>query len=253
MNDLTELKGKVAIVTGGGAGIGKAVSVRLGRGGAVVAVLDVREDAAAATAREVDAAGGRGLAVQCDVTNYASVKAAVERVVAEVGAPYILVNNAGTDIVKMFVDTDEALWRKLVDVNYIGFLAVTHATVPYMIENKSGLIINVGSDAGRIGNPGDAVYCGTKAAMMATGKAFAREWARYNIRVNCVAPGPVGDTELGDVLYAEIGDKVAKAIPMRRLGTAEDVANGVAFFASEDASYLTGQVMSIDGGLTMIG
>lgn len=248
-----DLTGKVAIVSGAGAGIGKAISLRLSRSGATIAVLDIREEAAAATANAVADVGGKALAVQCDVTNYASVTAAIDKVVSELGSPDILVNNAGIDIVKLFVDTDEALWRKLVDVNYIGFLAVTHATVPHMIEKKSGLIINIGSDAGRVGNPGDAVYCGTKAAMMATAKAFAREWARYNIRVNCVAPGPIGNTEMGDMLYGEgLGDKIAKAIPLRRLGTAEDVADVVGFFASDDAAYLTGQVLSVDGGLTMI-
>ncbi|NLT35993.1 MAG: SDR family oxidoreductase [Gaiellales bacterium] len=253
MAERGDLTGKVAMVTGAGAGIGRAVSLRLAERGAVPAALDIREEAAAGTAAAVAAIGGKALAVQCDVTNYASVTAAVNRVVSELGAPDILVNNAGIDIVRMFVDTDEALWRKLVDVNYIGFLAVTHATAPHMIAKKSGLIINIGSDAGRIGNPGDAVYCGTKAAVMATSKALAREFARYNIRVNCVAPGPIGDTEMGDVLYGEgLGDKIARMIPLKRLGTAEDVADVVGFFASEDAAYLTGQVLSVDGGLTMI-
>ena len=174
--------------------------------------------------------------------------------VSELGVPYILVNNAGIDIVRMFVDTDEALWRRLTYVNYIGFLAVTHAVAPKMIENKSGLMINIGSDAGRIGNPGDAVYCGTKAAMMATSKAFAREFARHGIRVNCVAPGPIRGTELLDDFYeGETGEKIARMVPLRRLGTAEDVADVVGFFASDDSRYLTGQVLSVDGGLTMIG
>ncbi len=182
-----------------------------------------------------------------------AVTAAVDRVVEELGTPYILVNNAGIDIVRMFVDTDEALWRRLIDVNYIGFLAVTHAVAPKMIEKKTGLMINIGSDAGRVGNPGDVVYCGTKAAMMATSKALAREFARYGIRVNCVAPGPIRDTELLDDFYeGEMGERMAKMVPLRRLGTPEDVADVVGFFASEGARYLTGQILSVDGGLTMI-
>lgn len=245
--------GKIAIVTGGGAGIGRAISLRLAREGASVAVLDIREEVAAAVAAEIQAQGVGGLAVACDVTKCDSVTSAIGRVVSELGAPDILVNNAGIDVVRPFVDTDEALWRRLVDVNYIGFLAVTHATAPLMMERKSGLIINVGSDAGRVGNPGDAVYCGTKAAMMATSKALAREFARYGIRVNCVAPGPIRGTELLDDFYeGDVGDKIARMIPLKRLGTAEDVADVVAFFASEDAGYLTGQILSVDGGLTMI-
>lgn len=248
-----ELVDRVAIVTGGGAGIGRAICLKLASFGAAVAVLDIREEAAAQVVSEIQTGGGQALAVRCDVTDYASVTAAVEQVVAGIGSPDILVNNAGIDVVRMFVDTDEALWRRLTDVNYIGFLAMTHAVVPKMIEKKSGLMINVGSDAGRIGNPGDAVYCGTKAAMMATSKAFAREFARYGIRVNCVAPGPIRGTELLDDFYeGDVGEKIAKMIPLRRLGTAEDVADVVAFFASNDARYLTGQVLSVDGGLTMI-
>jgi len=254
MPEVGELAGKVALVTGGGAGIGRAICLKLARMGAAVAVMDVREEAAAGVVSEIEGTGGRGLAVACDVTDYSAVTAAVDRVVLELGVPYILVNNAGIDIVRMFVDTDEALWRRLTDVNYIGFLAVTHAVAPKMIENKSGLMINIGSDAGRIGNPGDAVYCGTKAAMMATSKAFAREFARHGIRVNCVAPGPIRGTELLDDFYeGETGEKIARMVPLRRLGTAEDVADVVGFFASDDSRYLTGQVLSVDGGLTMIG
>lgn len=253
MPEPNELVGKVAVVTGGGAGIGRAICLRLATFGAAVAVFDIREEVAAQVAGEIQARGGRALPVRCDVTDYAEVAAVVEWVVEQLGSPDILVNNAGIDVVRMFVDTDEALWRRLIDVNYVGFLAVTHAVVPRMIEKKSGVMVNVGSDAGRIGNPGDAVYCGTKAALMATSKALAREFARYGIRVNCVAPGPIRGTELLDDFYeGEVGEKIAKMIPLRRLGTAEDVADVVVFFASNDARYLTGQVLSVDGGLTMI-
>lgn len=253
MPEAGELTGRVALVTGGSAGIGRAICLKLARLGAAVAVMARREEAVAKVVSEIEAEGGRGLAVVCDVTDYAAVTAAVDRVVEELGTPYILVNNAGIDIVRMFVDTDEALWRRLIDVNYIGFLAVTHAVAPKMIEKKTGLMINIGSDAGRVGNPGDVVYCGTKAAMMATSKALAREFARYGIRVNCVAPGPIRDTELLDDFYeGEMGERMAKMVPLRRLGTPEDVADVVGFFASEGARYLTGQILSVDGGLTMI-
>ena len=248
------LQGKVALVTGGGAGIGKAICLRLADAGAAIAVLDIRADLAGETVAAVEAAGGRAVPVECDVTSCEQARRALSALASTIGPPDILVNNAGIDIVRPFVDTDESLWRKLIDVNYVGFLAVTHATLPYLIERKSGVIVNLGSDAGRIGNPGDAIYCGTKAAVMATSKALARELARFNIRVNCVAPGPVLNTRLlGDFYEGEVGEKIAKMIPLRRLGTPEDVADVVLFFASEASRYLTGQVLSVDGGLTMIG
>ena len=168
-----------------------------------------------------------------------------------------LVNNAGIDKSQPFADTDQALWESIINVNYRSFLISTHVCIPYMIEQKSGNIVSLGSDAGRIGNPGEVLYCGTKAAIMASSKALAKELARHNIRVNCVSPGPV-HTDLWDRLHdGEKGKKVTeaviKAIPLRRLGTPEDVADVVAFFVSDDSRYLTGQVLSIDGGLTMIG
>ncbi len=254
MPEVGELAGKVALVTGGGAGIGRAICLKLARMGAAVAVMDVREEAAAGVVSEIEGTGGRGLAVACDVTDYSAVTATVDRVVLELGVPYILVNNAGIDIVRMFVDTDEALWRRLTDVNYIGFLAVTHAVAPKMIENKSGLMINIGSDAGRIGNPGDAVYCGTKAAMMATSKAFAREFARHGIRVNCVAPGATqvrfSDDPEHQAAYQRFGEK----IPFGRVGTPRDVAQACLFLSDPDKSgYITGSVIRVDGGLILSG
>lgn len=241
-------------MTGGGAGIGRAICTRLAGEGATVGVLDIRQEAAEAVVEEIKGAGGNATAVQADVTDYSQVETALASLVATVGAPYILVNNAGIDIVKNFMDTDEALWRRIMDINYIGFLSVTHATVPYMVAGKSGIMVNVGSDAGRIGNPGDSIYCGSKAAVMATSKAFAREFARYGIRVNVVAPGPILGTELlGDFYEGDVGTNIAKLVPLRRLGTPQDVADVVAFFCSDSSRYLTGQVLSVDGGLTMIG
>jgi 2-hydroxycyclohexanecarboxyl-CoA dehydrogenase len=254
MSHAARLDGKVAIVTGGGAGIGRAICLRLAEAGARVAVLDIRVETAEAVVRAIENAGGSALPVECDVTSVDQARAAVSTVTSALGSPDILVNNAGVDVVRPFVDTDEALWRRLIDINYVGFLAVTHATIPYFIEKKAGVMVNIGSDAGRIGNPGDAIYCGTKAAVMATSKALARELARYSVRVNCVAPGPILGTQLlGDFYEGDVGDKIAKMIPLRRLGTPEDVADAVLFFASDDSRYLTGQVLSVDGGLTMIG
>jgi 2-hydroxycyclohexanecarboxyl-CoA dehydrogenase len=251
------LNGKTAIVTGGAQGIGRAIALRLAKDGANVTVLDLNEDTAKKTAAEIEALGVAALAYRCDATDYDQVKKAVAQVHEKWDTIDILINNAGIDRAKTFVDTDEALWDLIINVNYRSFLIASHVCIPYMIEQKSGNIVSLGSDAGRIGNPGEVLYCGTKAAIMASSKALAKELARYNIRVNAVAPGPV-KTELWDKLHdgekgRKVTEAVTRAIPMRRLGMPEDVADVVAFFVGEDSRYLTGQVLSIDGGLTMIG
>jgi len=214
-------------------------------------------DTAQEVAEEVRALGVKGIALECDVTDYSRVKTAVAGIHQEFGSIDVLINNAGIDVAQSFTETDEALWDKIITVNYRSFLIACHICVPYMIEQQSGCIVSLGSDAGRIGNPGEVVYCGTKAAIMGSSKALARELARFNIRVNCVSPGPV-HTELWDKLHeGEKGQKVTEAvkklIPLGRLGTPEDVADIVAFLVSDNARYVTGQVLSVDGGLTMIG
>ncbi len=251
------LEGKTAIVTGGAKGIGRAIALRLARDGASIGILDIQKDGAEKTIKEIGKLGVRAMAIECDMANYEKVKEAASQIHQKFGSIDILINNAGIDESQFFVDTDQALWDKIINVNYKSFLIATHVCVPYMIEQKRGNIVSLGSDAGRIGNPGEVLYCGTKAAIMASSKALARELARYNIRVNSVSPGPV-HTDLWDQLHpGEKGQKVTEAvtriIPMRRLGTPEDVADVVAFFVSDDSRYLTGQVLSIDGGLTMIG
>ncbi|MGD9124333.1 MAG: SDR family NAD(P)-dependent oxidoreductase [Desulfarculaceae bacterium] len=251
------IKGKTAIVTGGAQGIGRAVALRLARGGANVAILDVKEEAGNKTAGDIANEGVKSLFLVCDATDYDRVKEAAAEVHQTFGSIDILINNAGIDRASTFVKTDETLWDMILNVNYRSFLIACHVCVPYMIEQKSGNIVSMGSDAGRIGQPGEVLYCGTKAAIMASSKALAKELARYNIRVNSVSPGPV-KTDLWDKLHdGEKGQKVTeavtRAIPMRRLGTPEDVADVIAFFVSDDSRYLTGQVLSIDGGLTMIG
>lgn len=248
------LSGKVAIVTGGALGIGRAICRRLAREGAAVAILDLNLEAAEQLAAELEAGGAVACARRCDVTKYAEAREAVASAAATLGPPDILINNAGVDRQKLFLESDESLWDWMIAVNYKGFLNVTHVTLPYMVERKQGCIVNLGSDAGRIGNAREVVYSGTKAAVMGSTKALALEFARYNIRVNAVAPGPIQHTELLEGLFeGEVGEKIARLVPMRRLGTPEEVAAVVAFFCSEDARYLTGQILSIDGGLTMIG
>jgi 2-hydroxycyclohexanecarboxyl-CoA dehydrogenase len=250
------LEGKVAIVTGGARGIGRAIGLRLAADGADIGIIDLSVEAAQATAAEVVALGRRAAIAAADITDYEQTKAAVDSLHGELGAVDILINNAGIDKAEFFVNTTPDQWRPLIEVNYVGFLNATHACIQYLME-QGGAIVSLGSDAGRVGNSGEVVYCGTKAAIMASSKALARELARYQIRVNCVAPGPV-QTDLlaglhGEAKGAQIMEAVAKMIPMRRIGVPEDVANVVAFLVGADSGYLTGQVISVDGGLTMIG
>jgi 2-hydroxycyclohexanecarboxyl-CoA dehydrogenase len=252
-----KLKGKVVIVTGGAQGIGRAISLRLAREGANIGILDIKKDVADKTVAEINGLGVKATAIVCDVTNYEKVKEAVQEVHKEFCSIDILINNAGIDVSRFFVDTDQSLWDRIINVNYRSFLNATHVCIPYMIEQKSGNIVSLGSDAGRVGNSGEVLYCGTKAAIMASSKALARELSRYNIRVNCVSPGPVQTDLLAGLHEGEKGKKIMEAvanmIPMRRLGLPEDVADVVAFFVGDDSRYLTGQVLSVDGGLTMIG
>jgi 2-hydroxycyclohexanecarboxyl-CoA dehydrogenase len=252
-----KLTGKKAIVTGGAQGIGLAIASRLGADGATVAILDMAADVASEAVAQLQASGVTAYSYPCDVTDIDQVRRSVTAAHEEMGSLDILVNNAGIDKQRPFVDTDPEFWRRMIDINYVGFLAVTLAVLPVMIQQNSGVIVNLGSDAGRVGNPGDVIYSGTKAAVMASSKALAREVARNNIRVNCVAPGPV-DT----ALWAGMGEPatmekltaaLTRMIPLGRIGSPADVADVVAFFASDDSRYLTGQVLSIDGGLTMIG
>ena len=251
------LKGKTAVVTGGGKGIGKAIGLRLAHDGANVGILDIDKEAADKTATEIAALGVKCLPIECDVTNYTRVKDGAASIHRECGSIDILINNTGIGKSSFFIDTDEALWDRFISVNYKTFLNATHACIPYMMEQQSGNIVSLGSDAGRVGNSGEVVYCGTKAAIMASSKALARELSRFNVRVNCVSPGPVQTDLLLGLHEGEKGkkimEKVAKMIPLKRLGLPEDVADVVAFFVSDDARYLTGQVLSVDGGLTMIG
>lgn len=250
------LEGRVAIITGGGRGIGKAVGLRLARDGADVAILDLSPELAAEAAGDIAQSGVRVASRAVDVSDRMATRAAIDQVVAELGRVDILINNAGVDRSGLFVELPPAQWDLMIDVNYRGFLNATHACVPRMIEQGSGVIVSLGSAAGRVGTAADVVYSGTKAAIMASSKALARELARHNVRVNCVAPGPVQTDLLANMNPdggTKIMDAIARAIPMKRLGVPEDVANVIAFLCSDESSYMTGQVVGVDGGLTMIG
>jgi len=247
--------GRVAVVTGGASGIGRAVCLALARDGARVAVADINTTGAAAVADEVRAAGGAGLAVPMDVTSRPSVAAGVEQVLAAWGQIDLLVNAAGWDRIMPFVDTTEEFWDRVIALNYRGVLATCHVVLPHMIARGTGVVVNIASEAGRAGSSGEAVYSGAKGAVIAFSKALAREVARHGIRVNVVAPG-LTDTPLLRQLIDDGHEKLVQAIvratPLQRLARPEEIADAVVFLASEKASFITGQTLSVGGGLTMV-
>lgn len=249
---MIDLKDNTAVVTGGGSGIGRAICQTLASAGASVAVLDLNVDGAAETVRSIEGDGGRAVAVEVDVADQASVEAARDQVLERLGVPRIVVNNAGWDKVMPFVETDAAFWRRVVDINYVGQVAITHAFLPAMIEAKAGRVVNIASDAGRVGSLGETVYAGAKGGVIAFTKSLAREVARYEITANCVCPGPT-DTPLFHEQAEKVRNALIRAIPFRRLGQPQDLANAVAFLASDRAGFITGQVLSVSGGLTMVG
>jgi 2-hydroxycyclohexanecarboxyl-CoA dehydrogenase len=249
---MMRLEGKVALVTGGASGIGAATARRLAAEGARVAIGDVNEDGAKSIAGELD-----GFACRLDVTDTGSVNAAVAATKDALGEIDVLVNNAGTDLFSYFVNSDEGLWDFVLGVNLRGVLAVTHAVLPSMQERRSGAIVNVASEAGRVGSQGSAVYSAAKAGVIGFTKAIARESARYRVRSNAVAPGPIETPLLNAApqLLGELGERLKQGMVnttvMGRSGEPEEVAAAIAFLASEDASYVTGQTLNVSGGLSM--
>jgi 2-hydroxycyclohexanecarboxyl-CoA dehydrogenase len=238
---------RVALVTGGAGGIGRAVVAALAADGHRVASGDVAEGAADEAA----------LALQLDVTDGASVDAAVTRVENELGPIEILVNTAGWDEFHPFLETGEEFWDLVVDLNYKGCLRMCRRVVPGMVAREYGRVVNISSDAARVGSSLEAVYAGAKAGQVAFGKTLAREVARRGVTVNSVCPGPTETPLLEGMLgagaaSANMVEALRKAVPMRRLGQPADVAAAVAFLASERAGYITGQTLSVSGGLTMV-
>ncbi|TMA56944.1 MAG: glucose 1-dehydrogenase [Deltaproteobacteria bacterium] len=251
------IKDKVALVTGGSRGIGRAICLRLATEGAKVAVVDILEQEAAQTAEEIKAKGAQALALKTDVTQLDQVRACVQKIKDTWGAVDVLVNNAGWDKVEPFVDSQPATWDKVIAINLKGPINFCHAVIPQMIERGAGKIITISSDAGRVGSTGEAVYSACKAGVIGFSKTLARELARSKINVNVVCPGPTDTALLKQVTAGERGARIieamTKAVPFRRLGQPEEIANAVAFFASPDADFVTGQVLSVSGGLTMVG
>jgi len=244
------LDGKIAVVTGAGQGIGRGIAEKLAAEGATVAVSDINE----ATAKETAGAIGSGaIGIRVDVTSRESVDSMVEQVHHQFGRIDVLVNNAGWDKAGPFVDSDPADWDRVISINLYGVLHMCKAVLPIMAAQGQGSVVNLASDAGRVGSSGEAVYSAAKGGVIAFTKATAREMARHQVNANCVCPGPT-DT----ALFASLGgdnpklrEALTKAIPLRRLAQPADVANAVAFLASDEAAYITGQTVSVSGGLTM--
>jgi 2-hydroxycyclohexanecarboxyl-CoA dehydrogenase len=249
------LKGKVAVVTGGARGIGAAIAEGLAGEGASVAVFDRDGDSAGATAETLASRyGTTALGFVVDIADGDSVQAAVRDVSEQIGPIDVLVNNAGIDIVGRFLDSTVESWDQIISVNLKGTIMMTRAVLDGMIEHGGGRIIHIASDAGRVGSSGEVVYSATKGGVIAFGKALAREVARHQITVNTVCPGPTDTALLGQVAdyNPKIIEATVRSIPLRRVARPEDIAGVVTFLATDSAAYMTGQTVSVSGGLTML-
>jgi 2-hydroxycyclohexanecarboxyl-CoA dehydrogenase len=247
---MTTAASKVAFVTGSASGIGESIARRLSLEGLSVAVADRDEERGKAVSESLPGS----VFVPVDVTSMASVTKAVDSVTDELGPIGILVNCAGGDVVKPFVETDESLWYDLVELNFMGVLRCTRAVLPGMIERSAGRIVSIASDAGRVGSSGEAVYAGCKGGVIAFMKTVAREVARHGVTANTVCPGPTATPPVTKMLsegserYIEA---LKRSIPMRRLGEPDDIAAAVEYLVSDGAGYVTGQTLSVNGGLSM--
>lgn len=252
------LKNRVAIVTGAAGGIGRAICQRFIEEGINIIAVDINDGALKDLVASLGVDQSRLIPVAVDITDYQRVKDAVDRSVAKFGKLDILVNNAGWDVAKPFLQSEPELWDKIIVINLRGPLNLHKAALPHLIAAGGGKVVNVASDAGRVGSSGESVYSACKGGLIAFSKTIARECARDNVRVNVVCPGPtdtallrsfVGDGEYGQKIY----DGLKRAIPLKRLGLPDDIPGLIAFLSSDDANFMTGQVISVSGGLTMSG
>ncbi len=252
-----DLTGKSAIVTGGAMGIGRGISLALAKQGADVAIIDIAIEKAEETAAEIKKLGRKAITIKCDVTKKEEVDQSVKKVIDTFGKLDILVNNVGWDKILFFSQTTPDFWDKIIDINYKSVLYFTRAVMDHMVSRNYGRIVNIGSDAGRVGSLGESVYSGTKGAVIAFGKTMARELARNKITVNTVCPGP-SETPLTEAMVKEGGlaakilPTMKNIVPLGRLGKPEDLGAAVAFFVSDEAEYVTGQTLSVSGGLNMV-
>ena len=246
------MKDKIAVVTGAASGIGRATAEALAEAGARVVVADIAREAGEAAAAALRERGLAAHYLAVDLTDAASVERFATQVLSEFGPVDILVNGAGWGSTKPFWEGTPELWDKLVGLNFVGPMRLAKALLPAMIERGYGSIVNIASDAGRVGSLGETVYSGAKGGLIAFTKSLARETARHGINVNCVCPGPT-ETPLLAAVPAGHLDAFRKAIPMRRFARPEEIAHAVVFFAGDASRYITGQVLSVSGGLTMVG
>jgi len=246
------LDGKIAVVTGAASGIGRATAEAFAKAGARVALGDINEERGDAVAGALCVQGAVAEYIRLDVTDPGSVDAFRNEVLAKFGRVDIVANVAGWGKTEPFLQNTPEFWKKLIDLNFVGTITMTRAFLDPMIERRSGKIVCVASDAGRVGSLGETVYSGTKGGVIAFCKGLAREMARYNITVNCVCPGPT-DTPLMAAVPDKIKDAFSKATPMHRLAQPAEIADAILFFASSHSDFVTGQVLSVSGGLTMAG
>ena len=251
------LTGRKAIVTGAADGIGKAIANRLAEEGCIVGVLDMNADGAAAACKAIEDKGGRAIPLAADISQYDAVKQAVSKFEAQAGVAELLVNNAGWDRPGTFLSSEPDFWNKVIAINLVGPLNVHHVVLRGMAERGFGRVVNIASDAGRVGSSGEAVYSSCKGGIIAFTKTMARELVGKGIILNCVCPGPTDTAILRSFFEGPEGAKIAeglkRAIPMRRFATPDDYPGIVAFLLSDDAAFMTGQTVSVSGGLTMHG
>jgi 2-hydroxycyclohexanecarboxyl-CoA dehydrogenase len=246
------LDGQSAVVTGGASGIGRATAIALARAGARVAIADRNETGGRDACKSIVEAGGSAEFVALDLTDLESVRACADTALGRLGAPHVLVNAAGWDRLEPFLEQDPAFMEELVRLNLVGPVQLTRLLVPAMIDAGRGKVVNVASDAGRVGSSGETVYASAKGGIIAFTKSLARETSKHAIPVNCVCPGPT-DTPLFRGLPEKMQAALTRAIPFRRLATPEEIAASILFFAGPGADYVTGQILSVSGGLTMAG
>lgn len=245
----TDLTDQVALVTGAARGLGRAIAMTLARAGAKVACIDVNEETLGETVTAIEAAGGTALAVACDVTDSERVNEAVKQVVALWGGLNIVVNNAGITRDSLIMRMKDEQWDSVISINLRGTFLFTRAAIRPMMKGRYGRIINIASVSGLMGNPAQANYSASKAGVIGLTRTVAREVAKRGITVNAVAPGFIA-TEMTAKLGDEILEEVRKQIPLGHLGEPQDIADAVLYLASEAAGFITGQVLTVDGGLT---
>lgn len=249
-----DFEGRSVIITGSGGGIGKQTAREMASRGARLTVTDIDENKAAEVVSEITGQGGTAQAVQCDVTDYEQVKGMVEKAISAYGKVDVLINNAGTGTVNIFVQTTPQDWKRDIDLCLFGVMNCTHAVLPHMIEKQSGKIINVCSDAGKVGEPNLAAYSAAKAGVIGFTKAVAKEVARFNVLVNCVCFSTV-KTEMFKMIFEanpEMEQKMIKRYPMKRVGTMEEAASTLMLMASDYVTFITGQTLSMNGGYAMV-